>query len=331
MKKKVAIGFTVITFVVLVSVFLFVNWNKTESKPTNTKKSADTPKLISKDEISKLEAQEKEELVIMKATKKSVTPIVKQDPPPVVEVKPPIQKQKPPVSQVLSTNRLNWGFKTSVNGTGPGVNENYKALLTRFNGIYLDKSGEKSLYLTFDEGYENGYTLAILDVLKNQQVPAAFFVTGTYVTNNPSLVKRMDQEGYIIGNHTWHHYNLSDIAAEEVKTELDYVKNETTKVIGSKEMHYMRPPTGAFSELSLDTINQLGYQSVFWSVAYRDWVTTEQQGWQHAYDSVMPQIHPGAIILLHAVSSDNAEALDKIITDLKAQGYTFKSLDQYGK
>lgn len=332
MKKKVTIGFIIITL--LISIFLLLNWklnwnyfkHETEIKASITKKPTVKPNLITKDEMNKLETQANEERLILKATKKSVAQEIKPEPPPIVEVKPPNQ-----TPSALSTKRLNWGYKPGANGTAPGVSENFKSLLSRFNGIYLDKSGQKSVYLTFDEGYENGYTPAILDVLKSQQVTAAFFVTGTYVTNNPSLVKRMDQEGYIIGNHTWHHYNLSDITADEIKVEMDYVKKEIAKVIGQKEIRYMRPPTGAFSELSLDTTNQLGYQSVFWSVAYKDWVTTEQQGWQHAYDSVMPQIHPGAIILLHAVSKDNAEALDKIITDLKAQGYTFKSLDQYGK
>ncbi|MDF2558079.1 MAG: delta-lactam-biosynthetic de-N-acetylase [Bacillales bacterium] len=323
MGKKVTISIMALAFII--ASFAFVYLNAAKSKPTTTKKTIEPPPLLSKEEIKNYKIQDKEEQVIMKAAKKSLAPEVKQVPPPVVTTPAPTD------SQPVSSKRLNWGYKISANGNPPGVNENYKSILRRFNGIYLDKSGGNSLYLTFDEGYENGFTPAILDVLKNHQVPAAFFVTGTYVTNNATLVKRMDQEGHIIANHTWHHYNLSDISVEDVKTELDYVKNELAKVIGQKEIRYMRPPTGAFSELSLDIANKMGYQTVFWSVAYKDWVTTEQKGSQHAYDTVMPQIHPGAIILLHAVSKDNAEALDKIITDLKAQGYIFKSLDQYGK
>ncbi|KXG42781.1 polysaccharide deacetylase [Tepidibacillus decaturensis] len=183
------------------------------------------------------------------------------------------------------------------------------------------------MYLTFDNGYENGYTSQILDILKQKKIPAAFFVTGHYLKDQPDLVKRMVNEGHIVGNHSWSHPNMTEISDHQLKKELDKVKNLYTIITGEKEMHYVRAPRGVFSERTLALSYQNGYINVFWSLAYKDWDIHDQKGWKYAYDKIMEQVHPGAIMLIHTVSKDNAEALNKVLDDLLKKGYTFKSID----
>jgi peptidoglycan-N-acetylmuramic acid deacetylase len=192
----------------------------------------------------------------------------------------------------------------------------------------LGDTAKKELYLTFDNGYENGYTAKILDILHDKKVPTIFFVTGHYVKDQPELLKRMVEEGHLIGNHSWSHPDVSRISNMKLKEELDKVKEEVTKLTGQKEMHFLRTPRGIFSERTLAFSKELGYTNVFWSIAYKDWNAKDHKGWKHAYDKVMDQLHPGAVILLHSVSKDNAEALGKIIDDARQKGYEFKSLDQ---
>jgi|GEM_PF-791771 len=224
---------------------------------------------------------------------------------------------------------FHFGFKKSQNGSLPSIaQEGFLEVLRRHGAIFLGDTAKKELYLTFDNGYENGYTAKILDILKEKQVPAAFFVTGHYVKDQPELVKRMAAEGHIVGNHSWSHPDLSRATPEEIRSEMERVREEVARLTGQSEMRYMRPPRGIFSGRMLATCKALGYTGVFWSVAYKDWETSRQMGAQHAYDRVMEQLHPGAVILLHAVSRDNAEALGRIIDSARAQGYTFKSLDE---
>lgn len=225
---------------------------------------------------------------------------------------------------------INWGFKKSVNHEPPNVKE-YDALLNQYGGIYLGDTTKKDIYLTFDNGYENGYTAQILDTLKEKKVPATFFVTGHYLEDQPELVKRMVKEGHIVGNHSWHHPDLTQISDEKLREELESVKKKTKELTGQKGMKYLRAPRGIFSERTLALSQQLGYTNVFWSLAFVDWNINAQKGWQYSYDNIMKQIHPGAIILLHTVSKDNADALGKAIDDLRSQGYSFKSLDKVMK
>lgn len=221
-----------------------------------------------------------------------------------------------------------FGFKKSKDGGLASINEEgFKELLQKNEAIFLGDTKQKELYLTFDNGYENGYTPAILDVLKVKKVPAAFFVTGHYLKDQPDLVRRMSQEGHIVGNHSWSHPDMSVTPSAKIKEELDKVKQEVFALTG-KEIPYLRPPRGIFSERSLTVSKNEGYINVFWSVAYKDWDTKVQHGAQYAYDQVMMQLHPGAVILLHSVSKDNTEALGQIIDAARAQGYTFKSLDE---
>lgn len=222
-----------------------------------------------------------------------------------------------------------FGFRKSKNGELPSIaQEGFMEMLKRHDAVFLGNTEVKELFLTFDNGYENGYTARVLDVLKEKQVPAAFFVTGHYIKDQPELLKRMVNEGHIVGNHSWSHPDLSTTPEGRIAEELDKVKAGVAEVTGQKEMKYLRPPRGIFSDRLLGAAKQLGYTSVFWSVAYKDWETNNQKGAQYAYDKVMPQLHPGAVLLLHSVSRDNAEALGRIIDDARKLGFTFKSLDE---
>jgi len=223
----------------------------------------------------------------------------------------------------------NWGFKRGNSENQADAGDAYNQLLEKYGAIYRGKADKKVLYLTFDNGYENGYTAPILDTLKKQKVPATFFVTGHYLESASDMVKRMVKEGHIIGNHSWSHLNYVTSSDEKIKEDLEKVKQKTEELTGQKEMKYLRTPSGTFDERVLSLTKDLGYQNVFWSLAYVDWEESHQKGADHAYDSIMKQIHPGAIILLHSVSKDNAACLDKLITDLKKQGYKFKSLDDF--
>ncbi|WP_249365604.1 delta-lactam-biosynthetic de-N-acetylase [Cytobacillus citreus] len=222
---------------------------------------------------------------------------------------------------------LHWGFKKGSNEQPADAGKSLDDMLNRLGAYYKGNPSKKDIYLTFDNGYENGYTSKILDVLKKEKVPAAFFITGHYLKSAPDLVKRMAAEGHIIGNHSWHHPDMTKISNERIAEELEMVREGTEKLTGIKNMVYLRPPRGIFSERTIEVAKQAGYIHVFWSLAYRDWDVDRQKGWQYAYDNIMKQIHPGAILLIHSISKDNADALEKAIQDLKKRGYTFKSLD----
>lgn len=222
-----------------------------------------------------------------------------------------------------------FGFKKSRGGSPASIDEEgFKPLLQRHGAIFTGNPARKSLYLTFDNGYENGYTAPILDVLRAKKVPAAFFVTGHYVKDQPELLKRMVGEGHLVGNHSWNHPDMTTIPDERIRDELNRVKQAVAELTGQREMRFLRPPRGIFSERTLAVSKALGYTNVFWSVAYKDWETNRQRGAQFAFDSVTAQLHPGAIILLHSVSKDNAEALGRIIDEARRQGYEFESLDR---
>lgn len=223
----------------------------------------------------------------------------------------------------------NWNFKPKPHNERPTTEPIYEQLLSKYGGFWIGDSDKKELYLTFDNGYENGYTPVILDVLKEKEVPAAFFVTGHYLLDQSELIKRMVEEGHVVGNHSWHHPSLVEVDDERLRRELEKVKVKYEELTGRNDMIYLRPPRGVFSERSLALSKQQGYVNVFWSLAYKDWEIDNQKGWKYAYDQIMKRVHPGAVMLIHSVSSDNAEALDKVIDNLRKQGYEFKSLDDY--
>lgn len=228
-----------------------------------------------------------------------------------------------------ASQAYHWGYKKSVNGQLPSIDqEGYKGIVEKYGALFLGNTREKVLYLTFDNGYENGYTPQILDVLKAKKVPAAFFVTGHYVSDQPELINRMVNEGHIVGNHSHSHPDMTRISDEKIKEELNRVEAEVANLTSQKKMTYLRPPRGIFNERTLAISRQMGYTNVFWSVAYKDWDVNQQKGAGYAHQQVMKQLHPGAIILLHSVSKDNAEALGGIIDEARKQGYEFHSLDQ---
>lgn len=226
-----------------------------------------------------------------------------------------------------STKVYHWSYKPASNQKPVTTEPHFQQLLDQYGGFFIGDTTKKELYLTFDNGYENGFTEKVLDVLKEKKVPATFFVTGHYLKTEPELVKRMVKEGHIVGNHSWNHPSLAQISDERLKEELAKVKQEFTNITGIKEMNYLRPPRGTFSERSLALSEKEGYVNVFWSLAYKDWEIDKQKGADYAYNQIMKRIHPGAIMLLHSVSRDNAEALGRVIDDCRKQGYTFKSLD----
>jgi peptidoglycan-N-acetylmuramic acid deacetylase len=226
----------------------------------------------------------------------------------------------------LSNNKLGWGLKKNDAHQQPEMPSSISAMLARHGAYWIGNPNDKVLYLTFDEGYENGFTGKILDTLKENDVKAAFFITGHYLETNPDLVKRMVSEGHIVGNHSDSHPSFTDISDEEIEKELKLVVDGFEKITGQKGMRYLRAPKGEYSERTLAKTNALGYRNIFWSLALVDWVPIPG-GPEEAYRSVTGHLHNGSVILLHAVSREVTEALDRIVKDAKAQGYTFKTLD----
>ncbi|PHO07112.1 delta-lactam-biosynthetic de-N-acetylase [Thermoanaerobacterium thermosaccharolyticum] len=229
----------------------------------------------------------------------------------------------------LDNTLYGWGMRVLPDHKTPEITSKAMSLIKKYDGIFTGDTTKKDIYLTFDEGYENGYTPKILDILKANNVKAAFFVTGPYIKEHGDLVKRMVAEGHIVGNHTVNHPSLPKISDEKVKSEITGLA-EMFKSLTGKDMHYFRPPMGEYSERTLYITKSLGYKTVFWSLALADWQPLPG-GPDESYNTVMSRIHPGAVILLHAVSKEDTIALDRILKDLKAQGYVFKTLDDVSK
>ena len=225
-----------------------------------------------------------------------------------------------------SNEKICFGFKKNKNAK-PDIPASWQKLLLKYDGFYVGDESRKVLYLTFDEGYENGCTAGILDTLKEQNVKAAFFITGAYLDREPDLVKRMVAEGHIVGNHTENHPSMPDITDDEIKAELKELDDKFFALTG-KNMSYLRPPKGEFSERTLAISQKEGYKTLLWSSAYADWDVNNQKGKDYAVNQVTSQLHSGNIILLHAVSADNANGLSDIIKMAKSQGYEFLAIDE---
>lgn len=238
-------------------------------------------------------------------------------------------KSSPIDTSSLSNKSYNWYFIRNNKHDQPGFDKSYKKMLGKYEGIAIGNKNKKDIFLTFDNGYENGYTNKILDILKRQNIKVGFFVQGTYIDKNPEIVRRMVKEGHIVLNHTNNHPQMPTLSKEKLVYEINVVAEKYKKVTGQEMLKLIRPPSGAFSERTLAEARNLGYRSVFWSMAYRDWVVNDQPGKQAAYKHVTDNIHNGAVILLHSVSKSNTEALEDIIKELKRQGYEFKLLTQY--
>lgn len=222
----------------------------------------------------------------------------------------------------------NWGLSFQEEGKTPVGNATFEEL-AKYDAFYAEQTEEKHIYLTFDVGYENGNTASILDTLKKHNVSATFFVVGTYIESDPELVKRMAEEGHIVGNHTWHHPDMSQIAAMDAfKKELEDVENAYLEVTGEEMTKFYRPPQGKYSEANLKMAQELEYKTFFWSLAYVDWYDDNQPSREDAFEKLLGRIHPGAIVLLHSTSDTNALILDELIQKWEEMGYTIRSLTE---
>jgi peptidoglycan-N-acetylmuramic acid deacetylase len=257
-------------------------------------------------------------------SEKKIDPIPKGKPPtiPSEKLQIPIIPEK---TDSLSHEKLGWGLSVTTNETSPGIPDSWKKLLKKYNGFYLGSTDKKIVYLTFDCGYEAGFTSKIIDILKQNHVPAIFFIVGHYINTKPDLVKKMVDNGFQIGNHTSNHPDLSILSEQEIKKEVGDFSIQIKKLTGLEPI-YFRPPSGVFSEFSLAIIKNLGFKTIFWSLAYRDWIPLPG-GAEESYQTVMNRIHPGAIILMHTVTKDNQDALQRIIDSVRAKGYEFASID----
>ena len=221
-----------------------------------------------------------------------------------------------------------WGLSFRTEGMPP-VGSADAATLSRYDAAYIGDTGEKVLYLTFDAGYENGCTGQILDALKKHEVPAAFFLVGNYIEKNPDLVRRMAAEGHIVGNHTMHHPDMSKISDPAAfQKELEGLETLYQEITGQEMPKFYRPPQGTYSEDNLKMAKDLGYKTVFWSLAYVDWNNDKQPTKEQAFSKLLPRVHNGAVILLHSTSATNAEILDDLLTHYKNMGYRFAPITE---
>lgn len=226
-----------------------------------------------------------------------------------------------------SVQSASWGLSFQEEGKRPAGNATIDDL-KQYNAYYASDTDEKILYLTFDAGYENGNTPAILEALKKHQAPAVFFAVGNFIKDNPDLIKRMITEGHIVGNHTMTHPDMSQISSmESFQKELEGVEELYTSVTGEPMTKFYRPPRGVYSTENLSMAKELGYSTFFWSLAYVDWIQEQQPSKEEAFQKLIPRIHPGAIVLLHNTSSTNAAILDELLTKWEEMGYHFASLD----
>ena len=219
-----------------------------------------------------------------------------------------------------------WGLSFQTEGqppTGPAGTRQ----LSAYDAAYLGDTSQKVIYLTFDSGYENGCTEKILDVLKKHNAPAAFFLVGNYIEKNADLVRHMVDEGHIVGNHTMHHLDMSKLAEKDAFTkelqDLEVLFKETT---GKELPKFYRPPQGIYSQENLQLAKELGYKTVFWSLAYVDWKNDAQPTAEEAFSKLLPRIHPGAVVLLDSTSQTNAQILDELLTKWENEGYAFSSI-----
>ena len=221
-----------------------------------------------------------------------------------------------------------WGLSFRQEGAPPVGNAD-RQQLRQFDAAYLGDPSQKVLYLTFDAGYENGSTEKILDILKEQQVSAAFFLVGNYIEKNADLVRRMEAEGHIVGNHTMHHKDMSKLTDEAAfAKELQDLEALYQETVGKPMPKYYRPPQGIYSQDNLRLAQKLGYRTVFWSLAYVDWNNDSQPTREQAFKKLLPRTHAGAVILLHSTSKTNAEILGELIEKWKAEGYRFGTLEE---
>ncbi len=218
-----------------------------------------------------------------------------------------------------------WGLSYQGASAVPVPNMSAQELL-KHSAYFYNPNGDKKIYLTFDCGYENGNTQSILDTLKKHNTHATFFVVGPYVNENTDLLLRMVNEGHAVGNHTYSHPDVSEMSLQALSEELTKLEDAFYSATGSELHKYFRPPEGKFSDESLQNAKQLGYSTIFWSLAYKDWLQDAQPTEQEAFSKILPRIHDGAILLLHNTSATNAQILDELLSEIKQMGYSFAPL-----
>lgn len=222
----------------------------------------------------------------------------------------------------------NWGLSFQTEGRTPQGNAS-AAELKKYDAYFCGDEDQPVIYLTFDAGYENGYTAQILDVLRSHNAPAAFFLVGNYLQQEPELVQRMLDEGHIVGNHTWSHPDIATVQTKEALAEqLTKLEDLFREVTGQEMSKYYRPPQGKYSQDNLELAQSLGYTTVFWSLAYVDWYENDQPTRDQAFAKLIPRIHNGAVVLLHSTSRTNAEILDELLSAWEDLGYRFGTLDE---
>ena len=227
-----------------------------------------------------------------------------------------------------SAEVANWGLSFQREGEAPLGNATPE-YLAQYDALYRRETQEKVLYLTFDAGYENGNTAPILDALKKHGVKATFFLVGNFLETEPDLVRRMAAEGHTIGNHTYSHPDMSQISTEDAfRQELEKNESLYRSITGEEMAKLYRPPQGKYSEPNLKMAQELGYHTVFWSLAYVDWYQDDQPTKEEAFSKLLPRVHPGAVVLLHSTSSTNGEILDELLSQWESLGYTFGDLEQ---
>ena len=231
-----------------------------------------------------------------------------------------------PFDREKAIQTASWGLHFSGEGQPPQGTEDAQRL-KKLDGAYMGDPTQKVLYLTFDAGYENGNTEKILDILKKHQVPAAFFLVGNYMEKNKDLVRRMVEEGHIVGNHTMHHPDMRKKDQAGFSKELRDLEELFREITGKEMPKYYRPPQGLYSQENLEFAQKMGYKTVFWSLAYADWDNDKRPTKEYAFSKLLPRIHNGAVLLLHSTSKTNAEILEELLTRYKEMGYTFASLD----
>lgn len=234
---------------------------------------------------------------------------------------------------VEASSSGSWGLGFGADGseTQPSGSLS-KEELAKYDAWFLGDDAEKVLYLTFDCGYENGNTENILNALKKHNAKATFFVVGHFLESAPDLVKRMQEEGHMVGNHTWHHPDMDTIASEEkFREELDLVADKYREITGTELNHFYRPPQGKYNLNNLEMAKKLGYKTIFWSLAYVDWNVDAQPSREEALAKLTGRVHPGAVVLLHNTSKTNGEILDELLTKWEEMGYRFGTLEDLTK
>lgn len=232
------------------------------------------------------------------------------------------------VSALLHEKSENWGLGFGTEGKPPTGNASAEEL-KKYNAYFIGDTTQNTIYLTFDCGYENGNTEPILDALKKHNAKATFFVVGHFLESAPDIVKRMEAEGHAVGNHTYHHPDMSSISdMTSFQKEMDDVASLYQTVTGKEMIKYYRPPQGKYSTKNLEMAKELGYHTFFWSLAYVDWNVDDQPTKEEAFDKLLTRIHPGAIVLLHSTSKTNGEILDELLTKWEEMGYTFAPLSE---